>query len=134
MELNKREIELIKLALNERAKSNEKILNSLQDLGIQVENDDVCKQYLSEVHEINSLFRKISLMERYEPMNRFDKRLIETWYFTESVEGISTINDFLHCDAEIHGSTTFSEWLQEQELEDDFREWLVKNQILDSYK
>lgn len=60
MELNKREIELIKLALNERAKSNEKMLKELSDAGVPVDSDTVCNTYLTEVWEIDALYRKLS--------------------------------------------------------------------------
>ena len=62
-------------------------------------------------------------------MNAFDKRLIETWYYVETVKGISTINDFIDCEKEIHGKTSFSEWLVKQELKADFKEWLEKRGI-----
>lgn len=63
------------------------------------------------------------------------KRFIETWYFTETVEGISDIEDFLHCDSEIHDKqTSFCEWLKEQEEEENFKKWLSEHGILDDYQ
>lgn len=60
MKLSNQEIELIKLALDERAKSNEKILKSLSDAGVRIEADESCNGYLNELYEIDRLFIRFS--------------------------------------------------------------------------
>lgn len=56
-------------------------------------------------------------------------KIVEAWYFTETVEGISDIEDFLHCKYQIE-NIGFQTWLKEQELEDDFENWLKQHGIL----
>lgn len=58
MELTHDEIQLIKLAVNERAKSNEKMLKQLTDAGIPI-GDAVVNNYLIEVWELDALYRKL---------------------------------------------------------------------------
>lgn len=55
-----------------------------------------------------------------------DDRIIEAWYFMETVEGISDIADFLHCKNEIE-NTGFDIWLKAQDLEEDFKTWIKKH-------
>lgn len=57
------------------------------------------------------------------------REIIEAWYFTEQVEGISDIEDFLHCKSEIE-NTGFENWLDEQELREDYNRWLIQHGLL----
>lgn len=62
-----------------------------------------------------------------------DKAIIEAWYFTEQVQGISDIEDFLDCKSEIE-NTGFDKWLKEQESEEDFKAWLKQHHIEHEYR
>lgn len=60
MELNKREIELIRFALNERIDRNKKLLETMKRLGENVEEDKVAIMYAEEIPELEALFEKLS--------------------------------------------------------------------------
>ena len=63
------------------------------------------------------------------------KRFIESWFFAETVEGISDIGSFFECDSELHDrAITFEEWLGEQELEQNFKDWLKQYNLIDAYR
>lgn len=59
MELTMQEKKLIKYALNERFESTKKRLDHLESIGVRIERDKVCKEYLEENEAI------VDLLERF---------------------------------------------------------------------
>ena len=55
-------------------------------------------------------------------------KIIEVWYFTETVEGIAEIKDFLDCKYEVE-NIGFDNWIKKNGLEEDFKAWIKRNGV-----